>query len=181
MRINLRLHVVDEIAALLRFLDRQFFVFCPAQRLGRDRGFPASRLLRARFLGKLLHHLAERIAGRQLGAFAVGRQHRGKQICGGEGNFSKARVRSRRLERQRVFQFVRHFAEFAVAAGGGIAFQGVHDPAQRPHNLGIAGMLLQLERFVVQRLEKFLRALKKELAQFRHAIVRLAHSFTSTR
>ena len=40
---------------------------------------------------------------------------------------------------------------------------------------------VQLERLIVQRLEKFLRALKKQLAQFRHAIVRLAHSFTSTR
>ena len=43
MRIDLRLHVVDEISRFLRFLDRQLLVLRPAQSLRADRRF----LLRA--------------------------------------------------------------------------------------------------------------------------------------
>ncbi len=42
-------------------------------------------------------------------------------------------------------------------------------------------MLLQLQGLIVQGLQQFLRALEEQLAKFRHAIVGLGHSFTSTR
>ena len=87
----------------------------------------------------------------------------------------------RRLERQRIFEFVRDFTQFAVAAGCGIAFQRMHDPPQAAHDFRVARMLLELQRLVVQRLQKFLRALEEQFAEFGHALVRLAHRIPSTR
>src|SRR5207249_9101573 len=49
--------------------------------------------------------------------------------------------------------------------------------ADDTHDLLIAGLLLQLQRLIVQRLQKFLRSLIKEIPQFRSALIRgIRHS-----
>ena len=77
---------------------------------------------------------------------------------------------------------MRQFAEFPEAAGGRVPLQRVHGPPQAAGRLRIAGRSLQLHRFVVQLLDEFPRAFKKQLAQFAHSILGgNGHSFTSTR
>ena len=82
---------------------------------------------------------------------------------------------------QSVFQLVRQFTQLVVAAGCRIPFQGVHDPPDSAHGFRIVRGFLQLERLLIQRLQQFLRALKEDFPQFGHALIGLAHDFTSTR
>jgi hypothetical protein len=58
----------------------------------------------------------------------------------------------------------------------------VHSAADGAHDLLIAGLFFQLQRFFVQRLQQFLRGLEEELAQFRSALIgSIRHSRTSIR
>ena len=181
MRIDLRLHVVHEISCFLRFLNRQLLVLRPAQCLRADRRLLLRAALATGLIGKLFHHLAQWIAAGQLGTLPVRRQHSREQVCRSKRHFCQGCICGRRLQRQRIFEFVRDFTQFAVAAGCGIALQRMHDPPKGAHNFRIAGVLFELQRFVVQRLQKFLRALEKQFTEFGHALVRLGHKTPSTR
>ena len=112
----------------------------------------------------------------------IRRQHGRKQVRRGKGHLGQRCLRPGLIQRQGIFQFVRQFAEFVVAAGRRVALQRVHDPPQAAHHLGIAQVALQLQRLVVQRLQQFLSAFKEQGAQFVHPLVGLrAHDFTSIR
>ena len=75
------------------------------------------------------------------------------------------------FQRQRVFEVVRQFAQLMQPARRRVAFQSVHRPPDRTHDLLVAGIFFQLQRFFVQRLQQFLRGLEKKLSQFRSALV----------
>ena len=76
---------------------------------------------------------------------------------------------------------MRGIAEFTEAAGGRIAFEGVHGPPDAAHQFEVAGTLFQLQRLLVQRLQHFLRGLEEELPQFSPAFFgELGHPATST-
>ena len=100
----------------------------------------------------------------QLVLLAVGRQHGAEGIGGGKSDIGKRRVAGRVFHPQRVFEFVREFREFAIAAGGGIPFQGMHGAADAAHRLHVSGSLFELERLFVERLQQLLRAFEKEFA-----------------
>ena len=73
------------------------------------------------------------------------------------------------------------FAQFAKAAGRGIAFQRVHDPPDAAHDFRVGRTLFQLQRLFVERLQQFLRGLEEEFAQFGAALIgKLGHPLTST-
>jgi hypothetical protein len=58
----------------------------------------------------------------------------------------------------------------------------VYGAANGTDYLIVTGMVLQLERLFVQRLQQFQRGLKKQLSQFRAALIRrVRHSRTSIR
>jgi hypothetical protein len=86
-----------------------------------------------------------------------------------------------RLQRERVFEFVGDLAQFAIAASRCVALERVHSAPDATDDFVVARLLLELQRFVVQGLEQFLRALEKQLAEFGHALVGLAHDLTSMR
>jgi hypothetical protein len=54
------------------------------------------------------------------------------------------------IDGERVFEFVRRFAQFAKAASGRVSFQSVHDAADVTHVFRIFGVLLKLQRVIVQ-------------------------------
>ena len=86
------------------------------------------------------------------------------------------------FQRKRILELVRQFAQLAQPASRRVALQRVHRPPDRTHDLLVAGMFLQLQRFFVQRLQQFLRGLKKQLSQFCAALVGgIGHSRTSIR
>src|SRR5579864_2584848 len=83
---------------------------------------------------------------------------------------------------QRILQFMSDLAEFAETDRRRIALERMHGAANAAHDLRILWGLLQAECFLVQSLQDLLRALKKELAQFHHAVVgEEVQAFTSTR
>src|SRR6266705_1407913 len=72
-------------------------------------------------------------------------------------------------------------AQCAKSAGRSIALESVHNSTDGAHNLEIARLLFELQRLIIQRLQQFLRGLKKQLAHFSAAFIRkLSHSITST-
>jgi hypothetical protein len=74
---------------------------------------------------------------------------------------------------------MRQFTQFAQAAGGGVAFQGMHRAPDDANDFLVSGLFFQLQRFVVQCLQQLLRSLKEELPQFRAPfIVRLVHALS---
>jgi hypothetical protein len=56
----------------------------------------------------------------------------------------------------------------------------VHDAPDTAHNFAVAGIFLQAESILIERLQEFLRALKEELPQLRGPIIGgVAQSTTS--
>ena len=85
------------------------------------------------------------------------------------------------MQRQSIFEFVGGIAQFAKTAGRGVALESVHNATDAAHNLDITGLFFELQRLIIQRLQQFLRGLKKQLAHFSAAFIRkLSHSITST-
>ncbi len=93
-------------------------------------------------------------------------QHFVKRIGGGENHFGdQARVLLGEFRREHVFQVVRQFAQFAIAAGRGITFQRVHCPANMAKLFYVAGMPFERETCFVHALENFLGTLEEKVAQ----------------
>ena len=112
----------------------------------------------------------------------VGVDHFGENVGGRKGNLGHRGLRRRPFHRQRVFELMRKLAQLPQSTGCRVAFQRVHRAADAAHDLFVARMLLQLQGFVIQRLQQFLRGLVKQVPQFRAAfIVGMSHSRTSTR
>ena len=77
---------------------------------------------------------------------------------------------------------MRQLAQFPEATGSGVPLQGMHRATDGAHRLLIAGIFLELQRFLVERLQYFLRALEEQFPQFRAAFVgELGHSASSMR
>ena len=111
----------------------------------------------------------------------IGGNHLRKYVGGGKGNLRHGCLRRGTLERQRILELVRQFAQLSQPAGRRIAFQGMDGAADNAHDFLVAGLFLQLQGFIVQRLQQFLRSLEEEFAQFRAAfVVRFRHSLTSS-
>src|SRR5258708_2483203 len=122
--------------------------------------------------------------GGQLAAAAVGRDHLNKNVGCPETNLRHRRLCGSSLDRKRVFELMRQFAQLAQATSRGISLQRVHRASDYAHDLLVAGLLLQPKRFFVQRLQQFLRSLKEELSEFQAALIggiRHRYSRTSTR
>ena len=164
-------------SALLRI--RPVFV---GSRRGRCRFFLAPCFLGRRGRGQFVDSLPQAFRGGHRASAMVGRDHLRKDVCGRQRDFRQRSVGGGALQRKRIFELVRQFAQLAQPARRRVALQRVHRPPDRTHDLFIAGMLLQLQRFFVQRLQQFLRGLKKQLPQFRSALIgRIRHSRTSIR
>ena len=149
---------------------------------GLDGLFPAASFLGRRSRSQLIDSLPQALGSRQGTTAVVGREHLRKNVGGGKRDFGERSMCGRALERQCIFEQVRQFAQLAQSAGRRVALQGVHGAANRTHDLLVAGILLQLQGFFVQRLQQFLRSLKKQLAQFRSTLIgRIRHSRTSIR
>src|ERR1700761_2731667 len=58
------------------------------------------------------------------------------------------------------------FAELFKSASSRVAFQRVHRATNVAHDLRVMGMPFQLEAFIVERLEKLLRALEEQVPEF---------------
>ena len=113
---------------------------------------------------------------------AVSCDHLGKKVGCCERDVSHGRVCRRSFHRERVFELVGQLAQFAQSAGGGVALQRVNCAPHAAHNLLVTGTLFQLQGFVIQRLQQFLRRLIEEVPQFRAALVGgIRHSRTSSR
>ena len=85
---------------------------------------------------------------------------------------------------KRVFELMGEFAQLTQPAGRRVSLQRVHRPPDAADDLLVARLFLQRERFVVQRLQQFLRGFVKQLSQFRAAIIggiRHDYSLTSIR
>ena len=185
---------------------RQFFVFCPLRghhfrrswcgfclrrfcRSGLQRTFgggffrpPGLLFLWSGRSGQVCDFFAESFRGRHLAVAAIGGNHAGKYIGGGKGNLRDGRLGSRPFQRQRVFELMRQFTQLAQPARGRVALQGVYRAPNDAHDFLVAGLFLQLQRFIVQRLQEFLRSLKEELPQFRATLIGgFRHSLTSIR
>ncbi len=116
------------------------------------------------------------------GSAMIGREHFGKYVGGGKCDFGQLAMARGRFQRKRILELVRQFAQFPQSASRRIALQSMNRAADGAHDLFVAGIFFQLERFVVQRLQKFLRGLEKQLAQLGSAVVgRIHHSRTSIR
>ena len=115
-------------------------------------------------------------------AFAVGCDHLGKKVGRRERDVSYRRVCRGSFHGERVFELMREFAQFAQTAGGGVALQRVNRAPDAAHNLFVTGTLFQLQGFVIERLQQFLRGLVEEIPQFRATLVGgIRHSRTSSR
>ncbi len=161
------------------FRIRPVFVGSPGAFYG---FFLAWRFLGRRIRGQLVDFLPQAFRGGHRASALVGREHLRKDVGGGKSDFCQRPMGGRALQRKRIFEMVRQFAQLAQPASRRVALQGMHRPADRTHDLFIAGMILQLQRFLVQRLQQFLRGLKKQLPQFRSALIgRIRHWRTSIR
>ncbi len=80
-------------------------------------------------------------------------------------------MRGSSLDGEGIFQFVRKFAEFAETAGGCISFEGMDGATDAANRFVVFGILLQLQRFVVDGLQQLLRAFEEQLPQFRAALI----------
>ena len=86
----------------------------------------------------------------------VGRDHLRKYVGCRERDFGYGGLCGRSFQRQRILELMCQGAQLAQSAGRGVAFQGVHGPADHAHDLLIARLLFELQRLVVQRLQQFL-------------------------
>jgi hypothetical protein len=180
LRVDVHHHVVNATACVERTADRQLFVFRPADGFG-DR-FP-------RFLFCLGHCLrmgeasdvgAQRLDGGKFRSLPVGLEQSGKYI--GRTQCDLRHGGGRILHRQHILELVAKFAQFPEAAGSRIPLQRVHGAPQTARRFRVARYFFQAQRFLVELLDQFARALKKQLVEFRHPIVgRSAHTSTSTR
>src|SRR5205085_1832339 len=95
-------------------------------------------------------------------------------VRGGEYDFRDARVLRalRQFGRENVFEFVRQLAQLAIAASSGITLERVHGAAHAADGLGVRRVLLQGKRFLVQRLQEFLRAFEEYLFELARLIFR---------
>ena len=124
--INLGDDMEDGQPAGLRVRERQALVFGPLRKCGFRRGLFAARFLSSGSARKHANLLAQGLAGREPRMLAVGIQQSGKKVGGGESDVSQTGVSGGGVESERVLEFVRDLAEFAIAAGGGVTFEGVH-------------------------------------------------------
>ena len=71
-------------------------------------------------------------------------------------------------------------AAFAIAGCGRIALQGVDYAADAANRFFVARLFFEFERFLIERLEQFLCALKENMPQFGVALVeRMGHASPS--
>ena len=114
---------------------------------------------------------------------AVCRQHFVERVGGGEDDFgNQAGMFFYEFGCEDVFQIVREFAEFAVAAGGGIAFQGVNGAADAAKSFFIVRAVFERKASFIHGLENFFRTLEEEFAEFGSAlVVKERHLFPSIR
>ena len=177
--------VVQPQAGSLRLGQAALFCIRPVfvgPRRGLRRFFLTPRPFRRRSRGQLVDSFPQAFRGGHRACTMVGRDHFRKDVCGRQRDFCQRSVRGSALEGKRIFELVRQFAQLAQPAGRRVALQRVHGPPDRTHDLLVAGMILQLQRFFVQRLQQFLRGFKKQLPQFRSALIgRIRHSRTSIR
>ena len=126
---------------------------------------------------------AGRITYNSVNSLLVGGKHGFKTVSGGQNHFSHLRAaRVRDFRRQHVFEFVRQFTQLVETARRGIALQRMHGAAHPAKDLFVGRIRFQFQPRLVQRLQQFVRALKKEPAKLRAAIFRrttheLASSF----
>jgi hypothetical protein len=151
-------------------------VFILAGIFARLRRHFVSFLLAAHSLGcrsgsEFIDSLQQRIGGGHCASTVVCHEHSRENIGCGKSNLRQRSVCGGRLQRKCVFELVRQFTQFPQPTSCRVAFQSVYRPADRTHDLLIAGIFFQLQRFFVQRLQQFLRGLKEKFSQFRSALV----------
>jgi hypothetical protein len=76
---------------------------------------------------------------------------------------------------------MRSLAQFAKAAGRGVAFESMDDATYAAYESDIARKPFQLQRLIIQRLQQFLGGLEEELPHFPSVLIgKLRHAVTST-
>ena len=132
---------------------------------------------------QLTNHHAERVHTWRLGITLVCGEHRFKCVRGHQNNFGKLRaVGLTCLLGQNVFEFMRYFAQLGETARRGISLKRMHHPSHASNDFFIRWTSLEFEPGLIQRLEEFVRTLKKKRAKLRAAILgRKAQLFTSRR
>ncbi len=72
------------------------------------------------------------------------------------------------------------FAQILVAAGGGVALEGVDTAPQVANDVGITRRLLQQQGILIEGLENLLRTFEEDISKFVSAIVgKNAHRYPS--
>ena len=187
VRVELQDHVMDALAVIEGARNGQLFIFRPAgNRVRTLAPCPSSG-----FLGRHGIHSAvckpcdvgtQRLNVRQIRLSAIRFKQRCKQVGGAQGELGNSPGRCRVVKRQHVLELVCQFAELAVVAGSRVSFQRMDCAAQTARTFRIPGRFFQAQGFLVQPLDKLLRAFKEQLLEFAQAIVGGdAHTFTSRR
>ena len=161
-RIETESDVVHVLSANGAPRDEKLVVLAP-----RELGDKLSSFCRLRWIYDFQDHLSQGIAGRWFPLIFIGREHRIENIGGAEDQIRKPGAGFLgQFRGKNVFQFVREIAQFAIAAGSGVALECVNGTADVADRFGVGRLLLQHETFFIERLQEFLRTLKEEVAEF---------------
>ncbi len=165
------------------FRNHELLVFRPGKLRGQLRRRRAIDLGGSRLAQQFPNHGVELFRGRRLGLPLIGVEHGSKTIRGGKDELREVRAsRLGNLRREHILEFVRQLTQLVKSTGRGIALQGVHSATDTPNHFLVSGTRLEFEPGLVERLKKFVGALKEESAQLTAAILgRTTHAVTSLR